>query len=255
MIPNITNTLITIILAGGLGKRMNSDIPKVLHIVNGKPMICHIIDKALELRSNKILIIVGKYRELIQNTISPFYEDSIYNDYFVFITQSEPRGTGDALYCCIDWLSINIRHIQCRILILNGDVPFIQTDTLRDFLKYKPFSNILMVYENDEPTGYGRILLDSETGYIERIIEEKECTEQQKTIKLVNCGIYCVDYLTLFHSLPKINNRNAASEYYLTDIIEISFRKNGFTPYILSKEKHIEIANINTQEDLMKYNL
>lgn len=255
MDSNKPQSLITIILAGGLGKRMNSELPKVLHIVKGKPMICNVIDRAIELGSNKILIIVGKYRELIQNTISPFYEDSIYNDYFVFITQKEPQGTGDALYCCINWLSMNIKHIQCRILILNGDVPFIQTDTLRDFINFKPFSNILMIYEKDEPKGYGRIIMDKETGYIEKIIEEKECTEEQRLIQSVNCGIYCVDYPTLLDSLPKINNRNAAREYYLTDIIEISFSENGFTPYILSKEKHIEIANINTKEDLMKYNL
>jgi len=247
-------SLISIILAGGLGKRMNSDLPKVLHFVNGKPMICHIIDRALELNSNKILIIVGKYRKIIDETIANYYEDSIYNDYFIFIDQPNPIGTGNALYCCIEWLNINVRYIDTRILILSGDVPLLTNETLSSFISYKPFSNVLMTYELDEPRGYGRIIVDEESGYIEKIIEEKDCTEEQFKIKIVNCGIYYTDYFTLFNTLPKLDNRNASGEYYLTDIIGLSFHKKGFSPYVLSKEKHIEIANINTKEDLDRIN-
>jgi UDP-N-acetylglucosamine diphosphorylase/glucosamine-1-phosphate N-acetyltransferase len=248
------NPLVTIILAGGLGKRMNSELPKVLHIVNGKPMICHVIDRALELNSKNILIVVGKYRKIIDETIAKYYDDSIRMTFFKFIDQPSPVGTGNAVLCCIYWLNMNVRHLDPRILILSGDVPLISKQTLVDFISYKPFSNVLMTYELDEPKGYGRIVLDEESGYIEKIIEEKDCTEEQRQIKLVNCGIYYTDYTTLFDTISKINNRNATGEYYLTDIINISFHKKGFTSYTLPNEKHIEIANINTSEDLDRVN-
>jgi len=247
-------SLVTIILAGGLGKRMNSEVPKVLHIVKGKPMICHVIDRALELNSKNILIVVGKYRKIIDETIAKYYDDSIRMTFFKFIDQPSPVGTGNAVLCCIYWLNMNVRHLDPRILILSGDVPLITKETLQDFINYKPFSNVLMTYELDEPKGYGRIINYDDSGYIEKIIEEKDCTEEQRQIKVVNCGIYYTDYLTLFDTLSKINNRNATGEYYLTDIIELSFNKKGFTQYLLQKEKHIEIANINTLEDLDRVN-
>lgn len=251
---NDPKTIITIILAGGLGKRMNSDLPKVLHIVNGKPMICHVIDRALELNSKNILIVVGKYRKIIDETIAKYYDDGIRMTFFKFIDQPYPAGTGNAVLYCISWLNMNVRHLDPRILILSGDVPLITNETLQDFINYKPFSNVLMTYELDQPTGYGRILLDKESGYIEKIVEEKDCTEEQRQIKLVNCGIYFTDYSTLFDTLSKINNRNATGEYYLTDIISLSFNKKGFTSYTLPNEKHMEIANINTREDLDRIN-
>lgn len=249
-----TQPLISIILAGGLGKRMNSELPKVLHIVKGKPMICHVIDRALELNSKNIVIVVGKYRRMIDETIAKYYDDSIRMTFFKFIEQPSPDGTGNAVLSCIYWLNMNVRHLDPRILILSGDVPFISKETLLDFINYKPFSNVLMTYELDEPKGYGRIVLDEKSDYIEKIIEEKDCTEIEKTIKLVNCGIYYTDYYTLLDTLSRINNRNATGEYYLIDIISLSFNKKGFNLYTLPNEKHIEIANINTSEDLERIN-
>lgn len=248
-----TQPLISIILAGGLGKRMNSELPKVLHIIKGKPMICHVIDRALELNSMNILIVVGKYRKIIDETIAKYYDDGIRMNFFKFIDQPYPVGTGNAVLHCISWLNMNVRHLDPRILILSGDVPLITKETLQDFINYKPFSNVLMTYELDEPKGYGRII-NYDSDYIEKIVEEKDCTEEQRQIKLVNCGIYYTDYYTLFHTLSRINNRNATGEYYLTDIISLSFHKKGFTSYTLPNEKHIEIANINTSEDLDRIN-
>jgi bifunctional N-acetylglucosamine-1-phosphate-uridyltransferase/glucosamine-1-phosphate-acetyltransferase GlmU-like protein len=132
-----TKTLVTIILAGGLGKRMNSELPKVLHIVKGKPMICHVIDRALELNSKNILIVVGKYRRIIDETIAKYYDDGIRMTFFKFIDQPYPAGTGNAVLYCISWLNMNVRHLDPRILILSGDVPFISKETLLDFISYK----------------------------------------------------------------------------------------------------------------------
>jgi bifunctional N-acetylglucosamine-1-phosphate-uridyltransferase/glucosamine-1-phosphate-acetyltransferase GlmU-like protein len=110
------NNITTVILAGGLGKRMNSDLPKVLHIINEIPMICNVIDRALDINSKNILIIVGKYKTVIQETILKYYEDSIFNK-LIFIEQYEPLGTGNALYSCYDWIK-TVCSEDSRILIL-----------------------------------------------------------------------------------------------------------------------------------------
>lgn len=239
--------LISIIMAGGLGKRMNSDLPKVLHEIKNKPMICYVIDRAIDINSQFILIVVGKYKEIIQNTISQYYSENIL-DKIKYINQPEALGTGHAIQCCIPFLS-NIQNKDTHILILSGDVPLIRSETLHDFITYKANSNCLMTYELDEPMGYGRILLDNDNT-VKCIIEEKDCTEEEKKINNVNCGIYYIDIETCINILPSITNKNNANEYYLTDMIQFAYQTKGFTPFILPKEKYVEIANINTVHDL-----
>ena len=239
---------ISIIMAGGLGKRMKSELPKVLHIIKEKPMICHVIDRALDLNSHKILIIVGKYKEIIQNTISPFYPENIVEQ-IEYIDQPEPLGTGNAIYCCIPFLTKNEFPKNTQLLILSGDVPLITYETLSQFINWNPNSNCLMSYQLDNPTGYGRIFL--ENGVVRRIIEEKDCSNENKQIQIVNCGIYYIDIDTCINIIPLIDNQNKSNEYYLTDMISLAYEQNkGFTNYVLPKDKYIEIANINSQEDL-----
>jgi bifunctional N-acetylglucosamine-1-phosphate-uridyltransferase/glucosamine-1-phosphate-acetyltransferase GlmU-like protein len=240
--------LISIILAGGLGKRMNSELPKVLHIIKEKPMICHVIDRGVELNSHKILIIVGKYKEIIQNTIVSFYSENILEK-IEYIDQPEPLGTGNALYCCIPFLTENGIYRHSQLLILSGDVPLISYETLSQFINYNPHSNCLMSYELENPYGYGRIFL--ENGVVQKIIEEKDCSDENKEIQMVNCGIYYINMDTCINIIPLITNKNKSNEYYLTDMISLAYEQNkGFTNYMLPKEKYIEIANINSQEDL-----
>lgn len=242
--------MISIILAGGLGKRMNSVIPKVLHIVNGKPMICHVIERALELQSTMILIVVGKYKEMIEKTILEY----ITTDKIHYIIQENPLGTGNALTSCIPFLQTMNTLENTRFLILSGDVPLIQYDTLNELINYKKNENCLLSFILNHPKGYGRIL-SNDKGQIERIIEEKECNELEKHIKNVNCGIYSMNFATLLLSL-KIKNENVTKEYYLTDLIDISHKHGqSFNEFVLLHEKQNEIVNINTQEDLEKIKL
>ena len=247
-----TQTLTTIIMAGGLGKRMNSEIPKVLHLVKGKPMLCYVLEKALEVGSDHILIVVGKYKTQIQKTIAKYF--SVYEFFkFTFIDQENPLGTGHAIQCCLPFFHNHenkIDPITSQILILSGDVPLIEKDTIQQLLQ-KP--NTLLITKLENPFGCGRIIFRE--NYIDKIIEEKDCTEEEKKIEYVNAGIYHFNLDVLLTCLPKIENKNANQEYYLTDIVEIA-RENeiplGF--YELPKDKQIEIINVNTSAELEMVN-
>lgn len=239
--------LFSILLAGGMGKRMNSELPKVLHEIKDKPMICHVIDRAIDIGSYKVLIVVGKYREIIENTISQYYPESVLHQ-IEYIDQPEPLGSGNAIQCCVRFFEQNNISRNSRILILSGDVPLITHETLLDFMNYTPNSNCLMSYELDNPTGYGRLIIQDDV--ITKIIEEKDCSEEEKKIKSVNCGIYYLDVATCVDVVPLIRNINKANEYYLTDVIELAYPEKSFSKYLLPKEKYLEIANINTPQDL-----
>jgi bifunctional N-acetylglucosamine-1-phosphate-uridyltransferase/glucosamine-1-phosphate-acetyltransferase GlmU-like protein len=137
----ISENPITIIMAGGLGKRMNSPIPKVLHLVKDKPMIYYVIQKALEINSTHILIIVGKYKDLIQKEIESLFSATEYSR-IVYINQPEVlindelkvQGTGDAIKCCIPFLVSNNINPESNVIILSGDVPLIEKETIENLL-------------------------------------------------------------------------------------------------------------------------
>jgi bifunctional N-acetylglucosamine-1-phosphate-uridyltransferase/glucosamine-1-phosphate-acetyltransferase GlmU-like protein len=240
---------ITIIMAGGLGKRMNSDIPKVLHLVREKPMIYHVIHRAFELHSTSILIVVGKYKKKIQSELMFYFCLEDYEK-FIFIDQEEANGTGHAILCCLSFLKD--QPLDSNVLILSGDVPLIQIETLRQ-IQYIP--NSLLITKLENPFGCGRIILDSDGVKLKQIIEEKDCTEKERKINMVNCGIYNFTIAILLTYIPKIKNENVNGEYYLTDIVEI-MRNYGIPLYFyeLPKEKQIEILNINTPTDLLLVN-
>jgi UDP-N-acetylglucosamine diphosphorylase/glucosamine-1-phosphate N-acetyltransferase len=240
-------TLIVAIMAGGLGKRMNSSIPKVLHLVDNKPMICHVIEKALCVGSQEILLIVGKYKDDIKKRVDmEFSPDQLSK--ISYIDQTEPLGTGHAVKCCINHITEKNIDKNADVLILSGDVPLIQTETIENL---KNQSNSLLITELDNPTGCGRIIFDKNSGSIEKIIEEKDCDGEEHLIKYVNCGIYNLKVYAILKYIPLIKNENKSNEYYLTDIIDLFNRSGSPMRFVeLPKEKQFEIININTPEDL-----
>jgi len=234
--------LITIILAGGEGKRMKSPIPKVLHTIHDKPMIYYVIQKALEIKSDKVFIVVGKHEDEIKSSISlGFPEDS---NKITFIKQTEALGTGDAIRRCLP--SLNEYDLLSKVLILSADVPSIGIETLKQLIQHK---NAVLTHVKQNPFGCGRILLDIYNN-IESIVEEKDCIGHQSLIKMVNCGIYVCELNTLQY-VNQIKNNNAGNEYYLTDLIEIACGSGSpFTSVELPPEKMNEFFNINTPEEL-----
>ena len=235
------DNLVVIIMAGGLGKRMNSTLPKVLHPINGTPMICKIIDQAQLLNPDKIFIIVGKYKTIIEETIK---NNNNHNN-IQYIIQEEALGTGHALLCCRDELLKLPSH---NVLILSGDVPLISSETMRNICSEQ---NSIVVTSLDDPSGYGRIIENSNNEF-QKIVEEKDCNDDERSVKKVNCGIYYITSCNLCEYLPQIKNNNSQGEYYLTDIIEIIKNNSNHTINTIQipKDKQHEIMGVNTAEQL-----
>ena len=244
----------TIILAGGLGKRMNSSIPKVLHTVNKIPMVCHVINEALKLDTQEILVVVGRYKDLIESKIRYFFSEEILQK-ITYITQKDQTidgkiktmGTGDAIRCCIPHLKSIRKSGDEKVVILSGDVPLIKHTTIELLLSK---NNTLLTSNIDEPFGCGRVFINK-YDVITQIVEEKDCNDEQRKCCHVNCGIYNLNIDTIINYVPLIQNNNKSSEYYLTDIVEISIMHGVPINRILLPHQSIsEILNVNTPNDL-----
>jgi len=220
-----------LILAGGLGKRMNSELPKVLHKLKDKPLLKHVIDTAKDLNLDKIGVVVGKFKPIIQETIN---DESI-----EYILQKNALGTGHAVICAENFIKD-----YDKVLILSGDVPLITLETLQKLINNDKSS--ILVNELDEPNGYGRVIIEeNHKGKKISIIEDKDCTDEEKQIKLINSGIYCFVVKQLIEYLKLINNDNAQKEYYLTDVVKHYNEIN-----VIKSNNLIEIQGVNNSEQL-----
>ena len=247
----MNNRLTIIILAGGLGKRMKSPLPKVLHEINGTPMLVMVIREAIKLNPSKIIVVVGQYKNIIEQTLIKY--DLL--KYINFSIQENPLGTGDAVLCTLNNLSELENDYS---IILNGDSPFLSSNTISD---------IINIFENNEtdmqitsinsinPTGCGRII-KNEFNEFQQIVEEKDCNIDQRKITEINIGIYVVKNNTLKKYIPLIKNENSQKEYYLTDIVMIyrSMENKQVGLIKLPDSKMHEISNINTIEQLNEFN-
>ena len=261
------NNFSVIILAAGLGKRMqNPEIPKVLATVNKKPLIFYVLQTAISLNPEKICLIVGhKKEQVIDYVANKFFNDCDDNskkfllENIVFAVQEQQLGTGHAVQCAEHFFSKNNdceninsnEKSQNEILILSGDVPLLSEKTLSDFIQFhkKECADIsVLSAEAVAPFGYGRIVRNSNNEFVE-IVEEKDATVEIKKVCEINSGIYFLKSDLLFDLLNKINNQNSQNEFYLTDIIKIGKSQNK--KVIASKIATIdEIQGINTVDQL-----
>jgi ADP-glucose pyrophosphorylase len=242
----MSNKLIITILAAGEEKQINSDIPIVLHIFKDKPILVRIVRTALSLNPQKIIIVTGKHHELIRDTLTRYIDINSVQ----FVNQQVPKGTGDAIKTCLPFY-----HIDSLSLILNGNVPLINKTFLEKFIDNSYQANILVAkFEN--PTGYGRIVYDSNREFTE-IVEEEDCTEEQRKITIINSGIYLIDSKLLKKYVPMIDNNNAMGEYYLTDIIKLIKQNTDISidTYLIEKEENRFINGVNTLLELSKLEL
>jgi UDP-N-acetylglucosamine diphosphorylase/glucosamine-1-phosphate N-acetyltransferase len=245
--PEPEKETIVILMAGGLGKRMKSDIPKVLHRIRGLPMIVQVLLSIRQIPNHpitKILIVVGKYRPIIESTIFKYID----SHKIKFIEQPEALGTGHAIQCCRDELLLH--PPSANVLILSSDVPMLSFFTMEQILDNLETIRIITTCF-EQPKGYGRIV-KNEQGQFERIVEEKDATPEQRRIKCVNGGIYAVNCGVLCRYLPLIQNENEQREYYLTDIVEIIKKNENVVVDMMEIEtdNQREIMGVNTSEEL-----
>jgi bifunctional UDP-N-acetylglucosamine pyrophosphorylase/glucosamine-1-phosphate N-acetyltransferase len=234
----------TIILAAGKGTRMKSEVVKVLHPILGLPMLFYPIDLSLNgIKAEKTIVVVGYQADRIKERVK--------NPQIQFVLQEEQLGTGHAALQAIPFL----KTFTGTALILCGDVPLVKADTLRTFIGAfeegdSPLSVLTTVVE--DPFGYGRILRTPE-GWLEKIVEEKDASEKERSIREINTGIYCVKAPFLIKGLGEIGKDNAQDEYYLTDLVEVA-KKKGLrcSAHIVSDP--VEVMGINTRVDLAMAN-
>jgi len=229
-----------IILAAGLGKRMKSGKAKVLHEVLGKSMILHVLETAQTIAGNNLIAVIGHQAEIVRQKVSEAFK-------IEFAYQDEQLGTGHAVKCAIPHIPENVENI----IILCGDVPLISRNTLKSLFEYhletKRDISILAV-DVDDPTGYGRIIID-ESGNVSGIKEEADATGDEKSIKTINSGIYCISKECLLKSINKIKADNAQKEYYLTDIISIGYNEKKSIGALIGQNQK-ELIGINSLKDL-----
>lgn len=245
---NKKNNLVITIMAAGEGKRMKSKLPKVLHLCGEVPMVVRIIKESL-LLSSKIVVITGKFdqeiKESVQSFVSPEEWKSLH-----FVQQLNPCGTGDAIK-----ISLGCYHDNEQVIILNGDMPLINSTIIDNFHQQTKENNALIISKLENPFGYGRIIVNEKKEII-KIVEEKDCDESEKQISLVNTGLYKFDASILKEFIPQIKNNNKQKEYYLTDMVELLNKNNIKVGSFLIDEKHKKyIKGVNTPEELREVEL
>jgi bifunctional UDP-N-acetylglucosamine pyrophosphorylase/glucosamine-1-phosphate N-acetyltransferase len=199
-----------VILAAGQGKRMRSPLPKVLHPLAGRPLITHVLDVARALEPRRICVVYGHGGELLP--------EAVHAPDLAFVRQEPQLGTGHALAQALPQLGAT-----GVTLVLYGDVPLIELDTLRAMIDAKREQVVILTTETDDPTGYGRVIRDRRGG-VRTIIEDKDASVAQRRIREINTGIIALPTRRLKGWLSRIGNRNAQREYYLTDIVALALK-------------------------------
>ncbi len=228
-----------IILAAGLGKRMHSSRAKVLHPLAGKPLIRYVLRTAQALSPQRLVVVVGHQAEEVQRVLA--------GEEVLFALQKEQLGTADAALAAEE----HFGPFSGEVLILFGDVPLLTPGTLSCLLQEHQRSGAilsLLTARVENPSGYGRIVRSAE-GKIQRIVEERDASAQEKALREINAGIFCVRADFLFPALRQLRKDNAQGEYYLTDLVALAVGQ-GLRVQAVPASDPSEVAGINSREDL-----
>jgi bifunctional UDP-N-acetylglucosamine pyrophosphorylase/glucosamine-1-phosphate N-acetyltransferase len=224
-----------IILAAGKGTRMRSSLPKVLQPLAGRPLLGHVIETAKKLQADNIITIYGHGGNLVQNEFA--------HEHVQWVEQAEQLGTGHAVK-----VTLPVLPKDGQALILSGDVPCISQQTLQKLLDAAQHTGIgLVTLTLPDASGYGRIV--RENGKIQAIVEHKDASDEQRQIKEINTGIYCVSNAKLHEWLPNLSNSNAQGEYYLTDIVAMAIA-DGLEVASVEPERAFEVEGVNDRVQL-----
>ncbi len=219
-----------IILAAGKGTRMNSDIPKVMHKVCDQEMLSHIVNNCKKANVQRVVTVVGYGKDLIMDTMKDKCE---------YAHQDVQLGTGHAVM-----MADTLSKEQGYTLVINGDCPCIQTETFEELLKAcEGIEMVVLTAIVKDARTYGRVVRNADNS-IEKIVEYKDCNEQEKLINEINTGIYCFNNQVLFDNLQCIQSNNAQNEFYITDLVEILNKKNLKVGALIAKCSE-EVAGVN----------
>ena len=246
------NKLIVFILAAGRGTRMNSSLPKVLHLLKEKPLLEHVLLACNGLSPESIHVVISD-----NHKIKNFLHELDYKNLSQVI-QTKALGTGHAVKVALESFGktpLKAKDPNTHVLITYGDVPCIQKKTLKNFYNSHLTSHSdisLLAFKTDNPYGYGRLLLDN-SNKVKAIREESDCTLEEKKIKLCNSGIYLVRLNSLIKHISNIDINPLKKEYYLTDLIKLFYNNELTTNYSII-ENPLELSGVNTQEQLKGLN-
>ncbi len=228
--------LSVVILAAGLGKRMKSARPKVLHALAGKPLLQHVIDSARALEPAQMLVVVGHGADQVQSAMQ--------GQELHFIVQREQLGTGHAVQQCVD--SVTPGN---DLLVLFGDVPLIRAETLAQMIEAGSDATVCVLsFVPDDPFNYGRVLRDAGDN-VSAIVEHKDATAKQRQIGECNSGVMLIRGARLESLLGSLNNDNAQGEYYLTDVVRHAVAAGEVVHAVVCDDPH-EVDGVNNQQQL-----
>jgi bifunctional UDP-N-acetylglucosamine pyrophosphorylase / glucosamine-1-phosphate N-acetyltransferase len=228
-----------VILAAGQGKRMQSDLPKVLHEIDGRPMVRYVIDAVQALGPELVVVVTGHQAERVESACA--------GTGVAFVRQPQQLGTGHAVMQAVPLLAT----FQGTILVLNGDVPGLQTETIRRFVEFhrgSAFAATVLTARLPDPAGYGRIVRD-ESGRLSHIVEHKDATPREREIDEINSGLFCFEARDLKSALARVGRGNAQNEYYLTDVIGL-LSSDGRPVGAYCVEDAREVAGVNDLDEL-----
>jgi bifunctional UDP-N-acetylglucosamine pyrophosphorylase/glucosamine-1-phosphate N-acetyltransferase len=230
---------ISIILAAGQGTRMKSDLAKVLHSLVGRPLIHHVLDCAGEAGLERNIVVIGFQKEKVTEALRGYDVE--------LVEQNEQNGTGHAVQLALG----HIDETEGAVVVLSGDSPFLRPSTLRAFMHQHVSSGCdctVLTAVVPDPGGYGRIVRGS-SGKIAAIMEERDCSEEEKGISEVNSGMYCFRLSSLLSCIGLLDDDNSQRELYLTDLVRIMCSK-GMLLSTFTAPDWREILGINTVEQL-----
>ena len=219
---------------------MESDLPKVLHPLRGQPLLAHVLDAARALHPDRLIAIVGHRADLVQSEIKPSYPE------VEFVNQGEMLGTGHA----VRQAQSALQNFAGDILVTCGDAPLLTSQTLDDLRKKRAQFDAgaaMLVGRLDDPGSYGRVVMD-EKGQVSEIVEAKDASPEVLGLETVNAGTYCFGSSELWEQLARVDNKNKAGEYYLTDVIGL-LRQAGQT-VVGELVAAREMTGINTRAEL-----
>lgn len=233
-------SLAVVVLAAGKGTRMQSPLAKVLHPLAGRPLLAHVLTAVQPLMPSYLLAVVGHQADAVRRVCERFGA--------CCIVQEPQLGTGHA----VAQGQIALRDFDGDVLVLYGDVPLLRTATMRRLLgehRQRRAALTMLTVHLEDPTGYGRILRDSQ-GQVVGIVEERDAKPSQKTVCEVNSGVYCFQASFLDSALPRIERHNAQGEQYLTDVVGLA-ATDGLPIAHLATEPE-EVMGVNTSADLAR---